>query len=127
MTKVLENLRELDELLKEFKTETVAEEALRILEPIPEEKWCIGAFLDDHGRSCAIGHYMHKKHGSLDNDGDLWGGRTRCALRKSSMAYLNEGQLSIADVNNGNCIDYNQPTPKQRTLALLQDMIKAGY
>lgn len=130
MTKVIETHPELDELIKEYKTETVAEEALRILEPIPEEKWCTGSFLDDKGKRCAIGHYIHKKTGRVDNDGDLFGGHTKCAIRISSIEFLNEGQMSIADVNNGyfgTLHGYSQPTPKQRTIALLSDMIKAGY
>jgi hypothetical protein len=33
----------------------------------------------------------------------------------------------LADVNDGACPHYQQSSPKARVLALLDDMIKAGY
>lgn len=35
--------------------------------------------------------------------------------------------LTIQDVNDGFFKAYSQPTPKQRVMALLDDMIAAGY
>lgn len=126
MTKVIESHPELDELLKQFKTETVAEEALRILEPIPEEKWCTGARTNFRGQHCALGHYSMKHYGhpaeTTGEDGPL----TEKLIKRSN-DFLGQELISIASINNGDHGLYQQETPKQRTMALLQDMIKAGY
>lgn len=126
MTKVIETHPELEELLKEFKTETVAEEALRILEPIPEDEWCTGMRINDYGQCCSLGHYSMKQYGHpAENQGED-GPLTR-RLIIASNKFLGCLIHTIATVNNMPFLAYRQPTPKQRVMALLSDMIKAGY
>jgi hypothetical protein len=122
MTKLIETHPELEELINEYKTETVAEEALRMLEPIPEDDWCICHFLNEQGKSCALGHWVKIKTGFLDS---CIGDRYNQSLRIASVGFLQN--MDISKVNNGHHESYKQPTPKQRTIALLNDMIKAGY
>jgi hypothetical protein len=77
---------------------------------IPEEKWCTGKFEDEHGRHCALGH---------------------CGARKSFVRTEEANALSALiwpmSINDGDADDYQQPTPKQRILAALEDAKKKGY
>lgn len=129
MTKVIESHPELDELLKEFKTETVAEEALRILEAIPEEMWFTGCYYEFGGvRRCAMGWMYFSKNKPIPIG---CGGELPIAYKAHE--FLNPKGTSvhhisgIASVNDGKNYKYQQPRPKQRVIALLNDMIKAGY
>lgn len=125
MTKVIESHPELDELLKEFKTETAAEEAIRILEPIPDEKWIMGNWVSECGmKHCALGWINFKKHRCQNSHPDVSHHSTNFLGPAPATNGFGSG---IANVNDGNDIRYQQPTPKQRVIALLRDMIKAGY
>lgn len=86
-----------------------AESFIELFTPIPEEMWCTEKFMDDHGRCCAEGHC-----GSTNNNTSELGTKL-CLL----FFYCNE---TLWQVNDGTDSRYQQPTPKQRVLAALNDI-----
>lgn len=102
---------------------TVAQEALEILRDIPEDRWTFGAFQNNNDQRCAIGHYNYAKF--KDANFDYNGGK----LRNVSETFLrSRGQYGdIAGISNEATICYHQITHKARTIALLTDMVEAGY
>ncbi len=105
--------------------ETVAQKALRLLNPIPANKFMVEAFSDEISKCCIIGHY---KRLTSDNPDDY-------SFENCSDNFLSDLRLkglqfgvNIAGINNSpNCSKYNQKTAKARSIACLKDMIKAGY
>lgn len=79
-------------------------------EAIPEEKWCV-AYLDaGDGVHCALGHCGVTV--SLNyTDKEI-------ALRD----LMRPNGWSVADINDGDTPDFQQPTPKQRILAALRSL-----
>lgn len=121
-------------------TKTVAQEAYEMLKDIPSEIWIKNIYTDGE-RCCVMGHYTRLKS---DDPNDFtynncldWISPEGRRLRDLSSDFFNKKDIwaDISDVNNGACDDftveirelYPQPTPKERSLAFLQDMIKAGY
>lgn len=107
--------------------ETIAQEAKRLLDPIPEGQWVVRMYTDGKSRCCAFGHFNRLQN----NPSDF--GLINCAysererlLENISLRFL-KGSGTIASVNNREFEIYKQPTPKKRVMALLDDMIKAGY
>ena len=120
-----------------MENETIAQRALRLLSPIPTENFITGTFTDIVSSCCVVGHYVRL---ISDNPDDYSSENCRdfekfgyagCDLRIASEQFLkSKGNYgTIATVNNGNDEDlpYLQNTPKERSIALLNDMIKAGY
>ncbi len=116
--------------------QTICQEALQILEPIPENKWCIDQFQNLAGQCCAMGH-LNKKwtstaHYDIGKSGEL---------RYTTQRFLSSLGLTgydIARVNNGETLKddnniqrsnalYKSIGPKQRTILFLKDAIKYGY
>lgn len=125
------------------KKETIAQEALRLLKPIPPSKWLTRKYSDEKGKCCALGHY-NRLHSKYKNDfkhsncSDHFG---HIALRNASMHFLTETHKvedkDIVTVNDYGAIGthkngkvkifYTQKTIKGRVINLLKDMVKAGY
>ena len=114
-------------------TETIAQEAKRLLEPIPEEQWT-----DEHGYSdgvskcCALGHWnrLHSSNPNNYNTINCANGNADNQMADIGDAFFNDplfGYYKIAEVNDGVDDRYPQSTPKQRIMALLDDMIAAGF
>lgn len=93
---------------------------------IPDDKWFTGDYSNRTGdKFCALGHCgMH--------DG--------CFDKTEESSSLNElftgfkitektacGLPAVPAINDGNAIEYQQPTPKQRILAALWDIKKLSY
>ena len=78
-------------------------------ESIPDDQWCIGAFLNNSGQRCAAGHLMCC-------------GMSFHEIRKSLSSRL--CLKSLTGVNDAMDADYQQPTPKARVLAFLNDIKK---
>lgn len=76
-------------------------------EKIPEELWCIGVFYDGKKR-CAAGHCGFVT--------------TQETLEFSYLRWLFGSSSTIFEINDGQNINYQQPTPKQRILAALRDV-----
>lgn len=114
--------------------ETLAQEALRLLIPIPEENFMAGTFTDGKGKCCAIGHIQRLQ--SIDpsdyssaNCSDFL---VNQPIRSASSKYLSDIHnihgRNIASVNNGDNINgYTEPEIKDRVIHLLTDMVAAGY
>lgn len=114
--------------------ETFAQEALRLLSAVPEEQWVIGQWTDHHTkRCCASGHYARLKvspdyfdflilHGDYENEH----GHHVKLLKEASFKFL-KGVDNILTVNDMLTHGYKQPTSKQRVIAMLKDMVQAGY
>lgn len=107
--------------------ETVAQEALRLLSAVPKNKWITNNFTNKEDKCCAIGHYVRLTSNN-PNDYSL----SNCTDTPSSMSELriiSEQYLvdyTIATVNNRQINRYQQKTPKDRVIACLKDMVKAG-
>ncbi len=80
---------------------------IRKFEAIPEEQWCTRQYTDDEGRHCALGWCR-------GFDGE-YGYAEEVALERIAPFF-------VPDVNDGNDVRYQQPTPKQRVLAALRDI-----
>lgn len=120
-----------------MKEKTIAQEALELLSPIPNNKWCVGEYISADGKMCALAHYAHLKnpsiiieshlqfcrHGPLNDSIEDLDNITREFLRKEERMFSS----SLADINNGEIKSYKQRGPRARTIAILKDMIKAGY
>ena len=99
---------------------TKAIELKSILAPIPEKDFITGMLLCN-GKSCALGHINKKLTGEA-----------RSSLQTPRIVkefiekqyYCND---DIIDINDGHSELYLQNTPKERVMALLDDMISKGY
>lgn len=100
-------------------------------EAIPENMWLIGAQGYNRIEHCALGHCK-------SNDGYYGNSYPSNSIEAKTLEYLffnagiysclmtksNRNGWNIADVNNGDNPNYQQPTPKQRILAALYDIKK---
>ena len=104
-------------------------------EAIPEEKWCVGDFLNEEGQSCANGHcgmrngweYLNEETQALQKVFSVLEVRMLCGgevVEDESMDDLGDFWYSrkAARINNGHIVGYQQDTPKQRILAALRDI-----
>ena len=116
--------------------ETFAKKALRLLTQVPESEWITEEFSDGKACCCAIGHFTRL---TSKNPADYsWQNCSDTSirqekLRRQSKKFLRKKNpniipgANIANVNNGDLRQYPQPTPKSRTVALLADMVEAGF
>ena len=117
--------------MKDIENETVAALAFRLLKRVPSRDWLIDEFTDCKSKCCAIGHYTrltseNPQDYNVSNCSDV----ARAGCRYPSLRYQSELYLygdGVAGVNNGDDLRYRQRTAKSRTMALLKDMMKAGY
>lgn len=108
--------------------ETIAQEAKRILEPIPAKQWMMYNYCNaTEDKCCGMGHLNKAISGCAIISS------FESKIRSSAIAYLvasekyGDGTSGFASINDNNSLHYTQKTPKKRVLALLDDMIKAGY
>jgi hypothetical protein len=120
--------------------ETVAQETLRLIEPIPEGDFISSDYTDYESKCCLAGHLTRLKSEnpldfSFDNCSDMvdkYMVDKQNPIRKISEKFIQEKfgikNIDIIDVNNGTIAlqIYNFPSQKQRVVACLKDMIKAG-
>jgi len=102
--------------------ETIAQEAKRLVEGIPDDRWVTGTQEDNKGRRCLLGH--------LDVPSIFETRNISAFLVARVPEFLNKHigrKFLTSEVNDGECPAYSQATPKLRSLALLDDMIAAGY
>lgn len=115
-----------------MKNETIAQEAKRLLEPIPEEQWT-----DKHGYSdgvskcCALGHWnrLHRENVNDYHPFNCCSGDHETDIDEICKQFFQSesGMWILTEINDAITGRYAQPTPKQRIMALLDDMITAGY
>ena len=75
---------------------------IKKFEAIPEDQWTTGSFRDEHGRKCALGHCL--------------------TLHEEQAALISLLRYTTSEINDGERDRYQQPTPKQRILAALNDV-----
>ncbi len=109
--------------------ETIAQEAKRILELIPEEKWIAHNYTNEGECRCGMGHWNEYRTGNpwnCDYEPQL-----NNVIRKFADSQTIRSRFSLdvtmSLVNDGDVKAYPQNTPKKRVMALLDDMIAAGY
>lgn len=117
--------------------ESVAQQALRMLQDIPEDKWIAYYFAKkEQQQCCVIGHYtrlngLNPNDYSPGNCNDWYrfDEGVGCPLRMTSRKFFGElGEVcDISAINNSDHGKYQQLTPKQRSIACLKDMVEAGY
>lgn len=116
-----------------MKEQTIAQKALNKLKSISKDRFIINEFTDEINKCCVLGHIVrltskNSKDYSYNNCYDNstnFGGK----LRQRSREYLNSigSYGDISSINNSKYGIYQQETPKERSMALLKDMIAAGY
>tara|TARA_R110000782_G_scaffold21110_4_gene56941 strand:- start:14511 stop:14852 length:342 start_codon:yes stop_codon:yes gene_type:complete len=105
----------------------VIQKAFNQISEIPSENIITSVFSNDIDKCCVIGHLQRlnsenpSDYSSL-NCCDFTENRIRVL---SKQFFSDNNFLSIATVNNGGIKAYPQETPKERSLALLADMLKA--
>ena len=101
---------------------TTFKEIKAIIEPIPEDKFCVYEYRNDEGRCCFLGHIHLTKSDKPYGDHNGYGARALTAKFLNEVhGYGGNG----ADVNNGNKVNgYNQPVIKDRLMAMIEDGIK---
>ena len=95
---------------------------IKYFEAIQEYKWCKNIIMNEKGQKCAIGHCLYKP-----NAKPVY---YVIELKNSPLNIFGEDMIkalidilpSIAEINDGNSKNYQQPTPKQRVLAALYDL-----
>ena len=107
-------------------------------EAIPEEKWCVRYWINAEGQSCANGHcgvrrtivdnspwthipeeakYLYRIFKNLEVT------PIPSAMRYGDLSESgDEYCVKAALINNGDSVEYQQGTPKQRILAALRDI-----
>jgi hypothetical protein len=78
---------------------------LSYLENTTEDSWCTDVVKTKAGKSCLFGHLF-----------DLGGGELWDWFENIATTYM------IYPVNDGENVNYQQPTPKQRCIAYLKDL-----
>lgn len=107
---------------------TKASEVKAIIEPIPNEEFITGKFMNSRGQSCFLGHINRTISLSGDANEDFNGFGTRELTAKFLREIHGSNYLDGTHVNNWNDINgYNEDNPKDRVMHLVNDMIKAGY
>lgn len=102
--------------------ETIAQEAKRLLEPIPDEQWLVGLYGTSKNSNC----HCFLGHWNLLHGGEPDYSEHEHILNTHIRTFLKSRFIDGFSVNDGKCPQYQQSTPKQRVMALLDDMIAAG-
>jgi hypothetical protein len=109
-----------------------AQQAKEILEPIPKEDFLLGSFTDGIGKCCSVGHLVRAVSDDPTDYGDCvdYGGNDGVEqfVRRDVVDFIerahNITNETLASVNNDNDVNgYTQDNPKDRVMALLNDMI----
>lgn len=127
------------------KTPLTTQQVIDLIEAIPADKFCIGNYCNNNGCCCVMGH-INTAIGEMPSASSIEnGGRgyipneeitspaniPNLGLRYRSKAYLMSNNIPLTDITSINNYPtsgyYTQYEPKDRVLALLKDMLAAGY
>jgi hypothetical protein len=103
------------------------QQALKILEPIPEELFITEEYSqDDKTHCCSLGH-INKAISGNPTDSEI-----EIPLREEIASfirkkYMPSGYVDIVQVNDGYDGIYKEDGPKARVMHLLKDMLNEGY
>lgn len=107
---------------KQIKT---AADIKKIIEPIPESKFCVGRFENGEGQCCFLGHIGKHMSGSAHK---IEGYRSTLKLTEKYLAEKHNIHQNVTRINDDRFVNgYNDETPKKRVIHLLDDMIKDGW
>lgn len=114
---------------------TTATKVLELINPIAEEDFITDHFSDIKSKCCVIGHVKRLTSEDPNDYSNENCFSTICdpyhnlprEIRIQSLIFISDGLGSdISVINNQKMYSYTQDTPKQRVVALLNDMIAAG-
>lgn len=96
---------------------------IKKFEAIPESKIISFNQFDGHGNHCALGwcNLSNRTPTKADPEADALIGLFAAVPSPTNPGWEEYG-WSVADINNGDNTEYQQPTPKQRILAALRDI-----
>lgn len=112
-----------------------AQEIKDIIKDIPLENWMTSKTTDDNSKCCVIGHIYRVKHNNgnykffdkgdapYDNIMEFDKEINKFLKEKKGECYC----TNLFEINDRKHPFYEQETPKERVLALLDDMIENGY
>ena len=111
-----------------------AVEARSLLIGIPKKDFLTHYFSNDIGKCCSVGHLVRLKSSdpnSYDQPlSDAYNGEVSEFVREDVKRFIKKKYnqwATLASVNNNNDINgYNQDNPKDRVIALLDDMINTN-
>lgn len=86
---------------------------IEYLKRTPPESWCVDVVRTKEGGNCLFGHLF--AYGGNDEMGNRLWDFFEAAIACTAMVY---------PVNDGKNMDYQQPTPKQRCISYLQDILQ---
>lgn len=100
-----------------------------ILEPIPAENFITNSYGYSSGKHCSLGHINTFITGDERMAGtDCNGFGAQVIVDKFLREKHSISNGHIVTVNDYNYVNgYNEDTPKERIMHLIEDMIKAGY
>lgn len=98
-----------------------SQELLNLFQQQPEENWITGSYAE-YNKCCAMG--FMRKHCRADKNISVFVEEAKWI--QASGEFLTDN-TNIIIVNDKATEKYPQSTPKQRVIALVKDMIKAGY
>ena len=92
-------------------------QASEFLASIPDERWQVGSYGTYGGRCCAVGHLGLADR--MPHDGDPMGDMRR-TVKEAAVGLLG---VALTAINDGRDPRFQQPTPKARVLAALDECI----
>jgi hypothetical protein len=97
---------------------------IETLSAIEEQKWCCDTQLNESGQRCAYGHCRASGLEVEDAFEEL-DHRFTAKLKLTWIGKdVHQQSSKLADINNGYYKEYQQPSPKQRTITALKDIKK---
>jgi hypothetical protein len=115
---------------------SIVKEAYNLFKDIPEEQWTTGKFSNNIDKCCAIGHWIRLHSSdptnfSLDNCKDYtYDTFFRFKMDEIIIEKYNPTRSvdipyeSFAQINNYETGHFQQKTPKQRVIALLNELLE---
>lgn len=93
---------------------------IKKFEAIPDEKWCVANRYNSLGQKCAHGH-CYRGNPNLRNTNKIEEAFEKLATDNYHIVKA----YGFGYINNGSDTRYQQPTPKDRVLAVLNDIKNA--
>lgn len=115
-----------------MKLETITQEALRLVSKVPAKEFITNNLSDLKNKCCFVGHYARLKSDNPNNyETQMIDNKNRNELVRITKIFIknkyneNASMIQVNDTSKVN--NYNQKGIKARGIALLKDMVKAGY
>jgi len=115
-------------------TKATVKEVIQYLKKTRENTWCVGDQSNEKGQHCAIGQISCKPSSPFFRKSTVYvseyGPEKRLYTRNGALGdtlqCLCQDKLgvSLAAANNGCSPRYSQPTPRERSIAILKDLLK---